>query len=58
MINNIILGGIIVDENNNNLNNEDSGASKVGVAVIKYGTTLIIFFAILWFIIKYILPMI
>lgn len=31
--------------------------SKVGVAVIKYATYLIIFFGILWFIINYIFPM-
>lgn len=31
--------------------------SKVGVAVIKYGTYLIIFFGILFFIIYYVLPM-
>lgn len=31
-----------------------SDSSKVGVAFIKYATYLIIFFAILWFIINYI----
>jgi len=34
-----------------------SDSSKVGVAVIKYATYLIIFFALLWFIINYIFPM-
>lgn len=34
-----------------------SDSSKVGVAVIKYGAYLIIFFALLWFIINYIFPM-
>lgn len=32
-----------------------SDPSKVGVAIIKYGAILVIFFAILWFIITYIL---
>lgn len=34
-----------------------SDPSKVGVATIKYLTYLIIFFAILWFLINYILPL-
>lgn len=34
-----------------------SDSSKVGVALIKYLTYLIIFFAILWFVINYILPL-
>lgn len=34
-----------------------SDSSKVGVAVIKYATYLIIFFGLLWFIINYIFPM-
>ncbi|MFD1017949.1 hypothetical protein [Thalassobacillus hwangdonensis] len=33
---------------------EDS--SKVGVAFIKYGAYLIIFFGIIWFLINYVLP--
>lgn len=32
-----------------------SDSSKVGVAIIKYGAYLIIFFGILWFIINYFL---
>lgn len=32
-----------------------SDSSKVAVAFLKYGTMLIIFFAILWFVINYIL---
>lgn len=32
-------------------------SSKVGVAVIKYTTYLIIFFGILWFLISYVFPM-
>lgn len=32
-------------------------SSKVGVAVIKYITYLIIFFGIIWFIINYVFPM-
>lgn len=34
-----------------------SDSSKVGVAIIKYGAYLIIFFGVLWFIINYVLPM-
>ncbi|WP_404452415.1 hypothetical protein LG329_18830 [Virgibacillus necropolis] len=34
-----------------------SDSSKVGVAVIKYATYLIIFFGILWFLINYVFPM-
>lgn len=34
-----------------------SDPSKVGVALIKYATYLIIFFGILWFLIKYVFPM-
>lgn len=33
-----------------------SDSSKVGVAIIKYGAYLIIFFGVLWFIINYVLP--
>lgn len=32
-------------------------SSKVGVAVIKYVTYLIIFFGILWFLINYVWPL-
>jgi cell division septal protein FtsQ len=32
-------------------------SSKVGVAIIKYATYLIIFFGILWFLISYVFPM-
>lgn len=35
-----------------------SDPSRVGVALIKYGAYLIIFFGILWFLIKYVFPMI
>ncbi|WP_199860708.1 hypothetical protein [Oceanobacillus damuensis] len=38
-------------------NEKKSDPSKVGVAVIKYVTYLIIFFGILWFLINYIFPM-
>lgn len=34
-----------------------SDSSKVGVAIIKYGAYLIIFFGVLWFIINYVFPM-
>ncbi|MGM8364294.1 hypothetical protein ACLIBG_02310 [Virgibacillus sp. W0181] len=34
-----------------------SDSSKVGVAIIKYVTYLIIFFGILWFLINYVFPM-
>ncbi|MFD1039041.1 hypothetical protein ACFQ3N_11665 [Virgibacillus byunsanensis] len=34
-----------------------SDPSKVGVAVIKYVTYLIIFFGFLWFLISYVFPM-
>lgn len=34
-----------------------SDSSKVGVALIKYATYLIIFFGILWFLISYVFPM-
>ena len=34
-----------------------SDSSKVGVALVKYITYLIIFFGILWFIITYIIPL-
>lgn len=34
-----------------------SDSSKVGVALIKYGAYLVIFFGILWFIIKFVFPM-
>lgn len=32
-------------------------SSKVGVAIIKYGAYLVIFFGILWFLINYVFPM-
>ncbi len=34
-----------------------SSPSEVGVAAIKYLTYLIIFFGVLWFLIKYVFPM-
>ncbi|MGM8213923.1 hypothetical protein ACLIBH_14240 [Virgibacillus sp. W0430] len=40
-----------------NRKEKKSDSSKVGVAIIKYITYLIIFFGILWFLINYVFPM-